>query len=205
MDQSSAIILSLLLAYLLGAIPFGYLLFRLRTGEDIRRYGSGNIGATNVARLLGRSAGILTLLLDAAKGYVAVWLAARLSGEHIGATCAAALAVMLGHAYPVFLRFRGGKSVATFIGAFTYLTPLAVLLAAILFVIVVAKTRYVSVGSISSSVTFPLAVWLMYFPPFVLVLTSILAALLIVWRHRENIHRLREGRENRFSLRKTTL
>lgn len=188
---------ALVAAYLLGSIPFGYVLFRLRTGQDIRNYGSRNIGATNVARTLGKAAGLITLLLDLGKGYVAVWLVQRLTGGELLWSCLAALAVMVGHAYPVFLRFRGGKSVATFIGAFLRLTPLAIALAGIVFLIIVLRTRYVSLGSICAALTFPLAVWLMYFPPLVLIATSIIAGLFIVYRHKENIERLRQGRENR--------
>src|SRR5215208_1414020 len=112
-------------AYLLGAIPFGYLLVKWKTGGDVRAAGSGNIGATNVLRTTGRAAGIATLLLDIAKGYFAVWLAGRLTGHEPRVMSAAALAVMAGHAYPVFLKFKGGKAVASFVGAFLCLTPAA--------------------------------------------------------------------------------
>src|SRR5580658_3597403 len=117
-------LLALLIAYLLGAIPFGYLLVKWTTGADVRATGSGNIGATNVLRTSGRAAGVITLLLDIAKGYVAVWIAGRLTGGDLVWIAAAALAVMAGHAYPVFLWFHGGKAVASFVGAFLYLTPL---------------------------------------------------------------------------------
>src|SRR5580658_7094591 len=116
-------LLALLIAYLLGAIPFGYLLVKWTTGADVRASGSGNIGATNVLRTTGRGAGVATLLLDIAKGYLAVWIAGRLTGVDSIWMPAAALAVMAGHAYPVFLRFQGGKAVASFIGAFLFLTP----------------------------------------------------------------------------------
>src|SRR5512133_2496118 len=112
----------LVIAYLLGAIPFGYLLVRWKTGTDVRSQGSGNIGATNVLRTTGRAAGIVTLLLDIGKGYFAVWLADRLTGGNPTWMSAAAVAVMIGHAYPVFLAFQGGKAVASFVGAFLYLT-----------------------------------------------------------------------------------
>src|SRR6185437_12249362 len=126
--------LVLLAAYFLGAIPFGYLLVKWKTGADVRSSGSGNIGATNVLRTTGRSAGVLTLLLDIAKGYAAVWIAGRLTDHSALWTSAAALTVMAGHAYPVFLKFHGGKAVASFVGAFLCLTPLP--LAAILVVFV---------------------------------------------------------------------
>jgi glycerol-3-phosphate acyltransferase PlsY len=192
-------IASILLAYLLGAIPFGYLLVKWRTGRDVRTMGSGNIGATNVLRTTGRAAGVLTLLLDIGKGYVAVWLAGRLSGNSATVMSAAALAAMLGHAYPVFLRFRGGKAVATFLGAFLRLAAPAILAALIVFVIVVWRTRYISMGSIVSSGTFPLAVWLIVHPPWVVVAAAATGGAFIIWRHKENIQRLRAGTENVFS------
>src|ERR1700761_7011197 len=121
------------IAYLLGAIPFGYLLVRWKTGTDVRSKGSGNIGATNVLRTTGRAAGIATLLLDIAKGYAAVWIAGRLTGQEPIWMSLAALAVMAGHAFPVFLGFKGGKAVASFIGAFLCLTPLGLLCVLIVF------------------------------------------------------------------------
>jgi glycerol-3-phosphate acyltransferase PlsY len=192
-------IASILLAYLLGAIPFGYLLVKWRTGRDVRTMGSGNIGATNVLRTTGRAAGVITLLLDIGKGYVAVWLAGRLSGNSATVMSAAALAAMLGHAYPVFLRFRGGKAVATFLGAFLRLAAPAILAALIVFVIVVWRTRYISMGSIVSSGTFPLAVWVIVHPPWVVVAAAAAGGAFIIWRHKENIQRLRAGTENVFS------
>src|SRR3954452_21683689 len=131
-------LLVLPIAYLLGAIPFGYLLVKWKTGADVRGAGSGNIGATNVMRLTGRAAGIATLVLDILKGYAAVWLADRLTGGDPWWTSVAALAVMAGHAYPVFLGFKGGKAVASFVGAFLYLIPVALGLEILIFVGVVA-------------------------------------------------------------------
>jgi len=189
----------ILLAYLLGAIPFGYLLVKVRTGRDVRTMGSGNIGATNVLRTTGRAAGILTLLLDIAKGYAAVWLAGRLSGDSAVLMSAAAVAAMLGHAYPVFLRFLGGKAVATLLGAFLRLAAPAVLAALIVFVLVVWRTRYISMGSLVSSGTFPLAVWLIVHPPWIVVAAAAVGGAFIIWRHKENIQRLRAGSENVFS------
>ena len=113
----------MLLAYVLGAVPFGYLLVKLTTGSDVRSSGSGNIGATNVLRTAGRAAGVVTLLLDIGKGYLAVWLASRLTQGSALWMSAAALAVMAGHAFPVFLKFKGGKAVASCVGAFLCLTP----------------------------------------------------------------------------------
>src|SRR5579884_75245 len=127
-------LLAVALAYLLGAIPFGYLLVKWRTGADVRSSGSGNIGATNVLRTTGRAAGIATLLLDIGKGYLAVWLAGHFLQGDVLWMSAAALTVMLGHAYPVFLRFKGGKAVASFVGAFLCLAPLALTAQILVFV-----------------------------------------------------------------------
>src|ERR1700683_5408766 len=153
-------LLVLPVAYLLGAIPFGYLLVKWTTGADIRAAGSGNIGATNVLRTSGRAAGVVTLLLDIAKGYLAVWIAGRLTGGDPIWMSAAALAVMAGHAFPVFLRFQGGKAVASFIGAFLFLTPLAMVCALLVFTGVGAVTRYISAASILAAATFPFGVWM---------------------------------------------
>src|SRR5689334_17168537 len=133
-------LLTIVIAYLLGAIPFGYLLTKFTTGKDVRGEGSGNIGATNVLRAAGRGAAVATLVLDMAKGFAAVWIAGLLTDQSPGWMANAALAVMVGHAFPVFLGFEGGKSVATFIGAFLYLTPVPMLAALIVFVITVAVT-----------------------------------------------------------------
>src|SRR5438105_9586694 len=120
-------IIAVVAAYLIGGIPFGYLIVKVTTGRDVRSLGSGNIGATNVLRTTGRAVAIVTLLLDILKGVAAVWLADRLTGHSALWMSAAALAVIFGHAYPVFLKFRGGKAVASFIGAFLYATPLPLL------------------------------------------------------------------------------
>ena len=189
---------ALVIAYLLGAIPFGYLLVRFKTGGDVRKSGSGNIGATNVLRTTGRLAGVVTLLLDIAKGYAAVWIAGRLTGGDPLWMALAALAVMAGHAFPVFLGFRGGKAVASFIGAFLCLTPLALLCVLVVFTAIVAWTRFISLGSICGAATFPLAVWIVERPPLSALLASLIAAAFIVYRHRENIERLHHGTENRF-------
>src|SRR6202790_2747912 len=137
-------LLALVIAYLIGGIPFGYVLVRLTTGKDIRSAGSGNIGATNVLRTTGRAAGIATLLLDIAKGYLAVWIAGQLTGGDPLWMCGAALAVMAGHAYPVFLQFQGGKAVASFAGAFLCLTPLPLACVLVVFAGVVPWARHIS-------------------------------------------------------------
>src|SRR6202047_3284030 len=141
-------LLVLVAAYLVGGIPFGYLLVKLKTGEDVRSKGSGNIGATNVLRTTGRAVAVITLLLDIVKGFAAVWLMAWASGDSPIWMSAAALAVMAGHAFPVFLKFKGGKAVASFVGAFLCLTPAAVAVETIVFVVIVAWTRHISLGSI---------------------------------------------------------
>ncbi|MDX1983306.1 MAG: glycerol-3-phosphate 1-O-acyltransferase PlsY [Bryobacteraceae bacterium] len=191
-------ILAVVAAYLIGGIPFGYLLVRLKTGRDVRDMGSGNIGATNVLRTSGRGAGVATLLLDMAKGYCAVWLAAWLSDGSALWMSAAALAVVLGHAFPVFLKFKGGKAVASFTGAFAYLTPLPLLATAIVFVVTVAVSRHISLGSVLGALTFPLAVYLIAHPDPEVLVAALLGGLLIVWRHKSNIERLRAGTENVF-------
>jgi glycerol-3-phosphate acyltransferase PlsY len=192
-------IAALAAAYLLGAIPFGYLLVKWKTGGDIRSAGSGNIGATNVLRTTGRAAGVATLLLDIGKGYLAVWLAGRLTAENVWWTSAAALAVMAGHAFPVFLRFKGGKAVASFVGAFLRLTPIPLAAVLAVFVITVAETRHISVGSIVGAATLPLAVWLILHPAWPIVFAALIAGAFIVYRHQENIRRLHAGTEHVFT------
>lgn len=191
-------LLALVIAFLVGGIPFGYILVRLKTGEDVRAKGSGNIGATNVLRTTGRSIAVATLLLDIAKGFFAVWLAAKLTSGSPLWTSAAALAVMAGHAYPVFLKFHGGKAVASFIGAFLYLTPVPLLASLLLFVAVVAATRHISMGSIVASGSLPLAVWLIMHPPAPVLVASLVASAFIIYRHRANIARIRAGTEHVF-------
>jgi acyl phosphate:glycerol-3-phosphate acyltransferase len=195
-------LLAILIAYLLGAIPFGFLLVKFTKGADVRAAGSGNIGATNVLRTAGRVEAVATLLLDIAKGFVAVWLAAMLTNDAPLWTSLAALAVMAGHAFPIFLRFKGGKAVASFIGAFLYLTPIPLAIALLLFLIVVARTRHISAGSILAAGTFPFGVWMILHPPVEITLAAFIAGAFIVYRHRSNIERLRAGTENVFSWKK---
>jgi acyl phosphate:glycerol-3-phosphate acyltransferase len=192
-----------LVSYVLGSIPFGILMARLFGGRDVRKAGSGNIGATNVARVVGPLAGILTLLFDAAKGWFAVWLAAR--GMH-GAAFAMILAgffAMLGHCFPAWLRFRGGKGVATAAGVFAALCPAAMLAATILFLLVVGFWRFVSLGSIAAAAATPLLVYLLwaphFAPPVSVTLVSLAIAALVVYQHRGNISRLARGEEPKFS------
>jgi glycerol-3-phosphate acyltransferase PlsY len=191
-------VIVLLFAYLLGGIPFGYLIVKLRTGRDVRDFGSGNIGATNVLRTSGRGAGILTLLLDVTKGLLAVWLADRFTYHDPLWMSAAAVAVMAGHAFPVFLKFRGGKAVASFIGAFLYLTPAPLLAVLVVFVITVAASRHVSLGSVIAGALFPLGVWLILHPPAPILIASLICGAFIVYRHRANLDRIRAGNESVF-------
>ena len=193
-------VLAVVIAYLLGSIPFGYIIVRLTTGGDVRRSGSGNIGATNVLRTSGNAAGILTLLLDFGKGYLAVALASRFTAADAAWCSVAAVAVLLGHAYPVFLGFKGGKAVASTVGAFLFLTPSAIAAVVVVFVVAVIFTRYISLGSILAAGLFPLAVWLIAHPPFAVIYASLFAGAFIVYRHRENIRRLNEGTERLFSM-----
>jgi len=192
-------LVAIVIAYLLGGIPFGFLLVKLTRGTDVRESGSGNIGATNVLRTSGPAVGVATLLLDIAKGYLAVWLAAELTGGAPEWTSLAALAVMAGHAYPVFLKFQGGKAVATFVGAFAYLTPLPLAAVLLLFIAVVAATRYISAASILSAAAFPFGVWMILHPPVQVTAAAFIAGAFIVYRHKSNWARLRAGVENRFS------
>jgi glycerol-3-phosphate acyltransferase PlsY len=192
-------LLVLAVAYLLGAIPFGYLLVKWKTGGDVRSSGSGNIGATNVLRTTGRAAGIATLLLDMAKGYAAAHLAARWTDRDPYLVSAAALVVMAGHAYPVFLRFKGGKAVASFVGAFLCIAPAAMAAEVAVFIAVVVWTRHISMGSIVGAATFPLAVWLVAKPPVPFVVAAAIGGAFIIYKHSANIARLRAGTENVFS------
>jgi acyl phosphate:glycerol-3-phosphate acyltransferase len=190
-------------SYLLGSIPFGYLLVRIFKGEDVRASGSGNIGATNVARK-SPALGAATLVLDAAKGLAAVRLAQLLfSGPHqaLILTTAAFFAV-LGHLFPVWLKFRGGKGVATSLGAFILLTPKSILCMVGLFVLVAAAFRYVSLSSVVGAAAFPFLVWALreYSDSRQLVLIALISAL-VIWKHGQNIGRLAAGTESRLGKR----
>jgi glycerol-3-phosphate acyltransferase PlsY len=193
-------IITAAVSYLLGSIPFGYLLVWIFTGEDVRTSGSGNIGATNVARkspLLG----IATLVLDALKGLAAVLVARGLFGaEHpqIVMTVAAFFAV-LGHLFPIWLKFRGGKGVATSLGAFILLTPKSILCMVVLFLMLGVAFRYVSLGSIAGAVAFPVLAWALheYVDSRQLIVIAAVSAL-VIWKHRQNIGRLAAGTEPKF-------
>ena len=190
-------------AYLLGSIPFGLLLGKLFGSADVRKSGSGNIGATNVARVAGPLAGVLTLLLDAAKGSLAVLLAARLTNDSALWMMIAGLCALVGHCFPIWLGFHGGKGVATAAGVFLVLCPPAFLGAVILFILVVLYWRFVSLGSMSAAVAMPLLVYFFWAPhhapPYAVTFGSLAAALLIVYKHDANIQRLVQGDEPKFS------
>jgi glycerol-3-phosphate acyltransferase PlsY len=215
-------------AYLCGSIPFGYILVRVFRGEDIRTSGSGNIGATNVARSGAPGLAIATLILDGLKGYFAVYLAGLLlstklkdfmfcnswadfscsipvsiAAEHYGPLGAAALAAIAGHMFPVWLKFRGGKGVATAVGSFSALAPHALLASLVVFLPIVALSRYVSLGSIVAAAIFPVFIWMFNRDVPSLVLAMIIAAsLLVIAKHHQNIRRLLSGTENRFALKR---
>lgn len=197
------------LAYLLGSIPTGYLLVKLFRHEDIRSVGSGNIGATNVLRSGGKGLGAATFLLDVLKGAAAVWLGALLASVLLpgmpfrDAQALAAVSAVLGHMFPVWLHFRGGKGVATGFGVFLVAAPLAALASIGLFAIVLLVTRYVSLGSILGAASFPFFAWFMVHEdkPVPYIAAQIFVALLIVLKHHQNIRRLLNGTESRFGTR----
>jgi glycerol-3-phosphate acyltransferase PlsY len=189
--------LTTLVAYLLGSIPFGYLIVHWRKGIDVRSTGSKSIGATNVMRNLGWGGFTVTFLLDFAKGAAAVLLAQKLTANDPRWVAAAALAPLVGHCYPVFLKFRGGKAVATAAGIYMVLAPMAIGIALVIFAILVGIWRYISVGSIVATACFPALVYYLHHPPWPIVLASVLGAALIIFRHRTNISRLLKGTEGR--------
>lgn len=202
-------VLVLSAAYLLGSIPFGFLLVRLKGGGDVRETGSGGTGATNVTRRAGRGAGLLTLLLDAMKGALAVIIARYVLTSDFGVdwwVAASALLAVAGHVFPVWLGFRGGKGVATGLGVFLSLAPLSVLAVLPVFVLVVWATRYVSLGSITAAAMLPLFIWLLggrslqdgRLAP--LLATAVAGSALIIFMHRANIARLLRGTENKLKL-----
>ena len=197
-------------AYLLGSIPFGLILVRLVRGEDVRLSGSGNIGATNVARTGGAKLGVTTLVLDALKGYAGVAFAIAVSHREASvdvelAAALAALCAILGHVFPVWLKFRGGKGVATGVGAFLGLAPRAVLVVLAIFLIIVAISRYVSLGSVVASAAFPILAYFLYRGTSTIAGLVIMfaASLLIILKHKANIRRLLNGTENRLQFHKT--
>jgi glycerol-3-phosphate acyltransferase PlsY len=203
MDRATLFHLGIpVVAYLLGSIPFGLLLAHVFGGKDVRKAGSGNIGATNVSRVAGPLAGILTLLLDAAKGYAALLLAARLTDDAAIWLMIAGISALLGHCFPLWLHFKGGKGVATAAGVFLALCPFAMLSALAVFILVVVFWRFVSLGSLAAAAAIPL---LMYFlwaphhaPPLVVTFGSLAISGLVIYKHDANMQRLIEGTETKF-------
>ena len=189
------LILSVALGYLVGSIPFGFLLARRRGGVDIRRTGSGNVGATNVLRRAGVRAGLMTAVLDVAKGAGAVFAAWALTGT-VNAGAAAGVAAVAGHMYPVWLGFRGGKGVATAFGAFTVLAPVPALAVLAIFGVVVWVTRYVSAGSVAAAVSLCPLVYISAGPPAA-TRAAFVSGCLILFAHRSNLARLLAGSERR--------
>jgi glycerol-3-phosphate acyltransferase PlsY len=197
------------IAYLLGSIPFGYLIVRALKRADIRETGSGGTGATNVSRRAGKGAGVLTLVLDALKGAAAIAVGRLLLGVPAFSSnaswwiAAAAVAVLIGHIFPVWLGFRGGKGVATGVGVFLVLAPLAVAFAGVIFLVIVLLTRYVSLGSIVAAAAIPLLILIHnYITPRIdlwpLMTAALAGAALIIFAHRENIKRLINRSESKF-------
>ena len=194
-------------SYLSGSIPFGYLLVRIFRGEVIRKIGSGNIGATNVSRK-SPALGIVTLLLDALKGFVPVVLALPIARRYAGdaylLASTAAFFAITGHIFPVWLRFRGGKGVATGLGSWVALAPRGVLVMVVVFLVMVALFRYISLGSITAAATFPLSAWLLHdyhdTPPVLGLMAA--SSLLIIAKHHPNIQRLLAGTESKFRARR---
>jgi glycerol-3-phosphate acyltransferase PlsY len=191
---------AVLVAYLIGALPVGWLVARAFGLGDIRRHGSGNIGATNVLRTLGRGPAIATLAGDVAKGYAAVWLGGTLAGGEAAAIAAASVAAVAGNCWSIFLALRGGKGVATGLGALLYAVPLATLAALPAFLVVVVTTRLVSLGSMLGALCVPLGAWLLGYPP-ALVVAALAVAGIVVGRHHANIARLLAGTESRLGRR----
>jgi acyl phosphate:glycerol-3-phosphate acyltransferase len=193
--------------YLLGSIPFGLLLGKLFGAKDVREHGSGNIGATNVSRVAGPVAGILTLVLDTAKGAAAVWIASRVSQQNATMIMLAGLAALCGHCFSIWLRFKGGKGVATGLGVFGALCPLAALCGIVVFALTVAVWRYVSLGSLAGAASLPLLIYLLWAPghapPLAVSFGTLAAAALIFYKHRANLQRLAAGNEPKFHLRKS--
>lgn len=200
--------LVVILAYLIGSIPFGYLIVRHKVGDDIRKSGSGGTGATNVSRRAGKAMGVFTLVLDALKGVLAIVVARLVAGEGEASIdwliAAAAIAAIAGHIFPVWLGFRGGKGVATGVGVFLMLAPVAVLCGGIIFAVVVRVTRYVSLGSIVAAAIIPVFVLMdiVFVRPITdlrpLLTATVVGAMLIIFAHRGNIRRLAQGTEPKF-------
>ena len=207
MSELSRNVFLLLAAYLLGSIPFGLLLARIFGGKDVRQHGSGNIGATNVSRVAGPLAGILTLILDAGKGAAAVGIAAHFTSHSATAVIIAGVAALVGHCFPVWLNFRGGKGVATALGVFFMLCSSATLAALLVFALTLAFWRYVSLASLAAAAAMPLLIYFLWAPghapPLAVSIGTLLATALIFYKHRGNLQRLTDGSEPKYAVKKT--
>jgi len=199
----TTVIILLVLSYLFGSFPTGYVLGKIYKGIDIRQFGSGNIGMTNAWRVLGRKAGLLTLVVDLAKGPAAVILASVISGDMLTETICGGMAI-LGHNFPVWLKFKGGKGVATTLGVFLTLSPLPTVVCFLLLVVGTGLTRYMSVGSLLFASSLPVVI-LIFGKGAHLVIFALVAGGLIFFRHKSNIKRLLAGKENKLSLSVTGL
>lgn len=190
------IIVYLLLSYLCGAIPFGYIIAKLFKHVDIRTVGSGNTGATNVYRSISKPLGILTLVLDLLKGFIPVYCVMFFNPEYQWLIISVAFVTIIGHTFTVFLGFKGGKGVATACGAFLAINPVAVLFCAIVFVVILAIFKYVSFASIMAALMLPISLYLLKELPEIVVFAGMISILVIV-RHLSNIKRLLNGTENK--------
>ncbi|WP_366922345.1 glycerol-3-phosphate 1-O-acyltransferase PlsY [Metallumcola ferriviriculae] len=191
-------LLVLLFSYLLGSIPMAYMIGKFRYGKDIRKYGSGNVGATNAFRILGPAAGITVLAADALKGFLAVLIAGYFGGPFM--VIAAGFIVIFGHTFSAFLKFRGGKGVATGAGTFLAIAPKSILWAVLIFVLIVLLFRFVSLGSISGAASLPVLLFI-YQRPWAYVIYGLVAAAFVIFKHRSNIERLRNGLEPKITWR----
>jgi acyl phosphate:glycerol-3-phosphate acyltransferase len=205
---SVAILLILVGAYLLGSIPFGLIFAKLFAGKDIREHGSGNIGATNVSRVIGPAAGIATLVCDTGKGAAAVWLGKSLTGgQHADPMMLAGIAALFGHCFSIWLGFKGGKGVATALGVYLVVSPLPALAAVLLFLVVVGFWHYVSLGSLSAAAAMPLLIYFLWAPghapPLVITIGTLCITALLFYKHSTNLQRLIDGTEPKFSMGKS--
>jgi glycerol-3-phosphate acyltransferase PlsY len=207
LSTSAASPVPVFVAYLLGSIPFGLILTKLLSAKDVRQHGSGNIGATNVSRVAGPVAGILTLLLDASKGAAAVWLAGHFTGHSARWMVLAGVAALVGHCFPVWLRFNGGKGVATALGVFVLLCPVAALAGFTLFLLIFVFWRYISLASITAAAAMPLLIYFLWAPPhappLAVTFGTLFAAALVIYKHRTNLQRLLSGSEPKYLVRKS--
>ena len=203
----SSLSLLLVAAYLLGSIPFGLLFAKVLGGKDVRRHGSGNIGATNVSRVAGPLAGILTLIFDTLKGALPVLAAGRLFDHNATALMLAGLAALVGHCFPVWLKFRGGKGVATALGVFGALSPAATLAALVVFALTLVFWQYVSLASLAAAAAMPLLIYFLWAPrhapPLIISLGTLLATAIVFFNHSSNLQRLTQGTEPKYSLKKS--